>query len=161
LINSKLNAEASFHNRAVAMLNQVQNFEQSNLKNEMRQVAIGALDSVLSKVDHPEHAAKIKRASFLAALDGIRTGAMTYNGDAVLPMIEKEMTDRLTRFKGMSKEEEGKLLSLSAEQRKIVAENDRKMKNEFLAAAPAVSHGTLKMTDAYKSYMQMVHSATK
>jgi hypothetical protein len=32
LINSKLNAEASFHNRALAMLNQIQNFEQANLK---------------------------------------------------------------------------------------------------------------------------------
>ena len=32
LINTKLNAEASFHNRALAMLNQIQNFETANLK---------------------------------------------------------------------------------------------------------------------------------
>lgn len=81
----------------------------------MRQVAIGALESVMSKVDHPDHAATIKRASFMAALDGIRTGAMTYSGDAVLPMIEAEMSERLTKFQGMSKEEEGRMLSLSAE----------------------------------------------
>jgi len=86
---------------------------------------------------------------------------MTYKGDAILPMIEAEMSERLTKFQGMSKEEEGKLLSLSAEQRKIVADNDRKAKNEFLAAAPAVTHGTLKNSENYKSYMQMVQSSTK
>ena len=32
LINTKLNAEANFHHRAVAMLNQIQNFEHANLK---------------------------------------------------------------------------------------------------------------------------------
>jgi len=127
----------------------------------MRGVAIGALESVLDRANQPEHAAEIKRASFLAALDGIRTGEMTYKGDAILPMIESEMSERLTKFQGMSKEEEGKLLSLSAEQRKIVADNDRKAKNEFLAAAPAVTHGTLKNSENYKSYMQMVQSSTK
>jgi hypothetical protein len=127
----------------------------------MRGVAIGALESVLDRANQPEHAAEIKRASFLAALDGIRTGEMTYKGDAILPMIEAEMSERLTKFQGMSKEEEGKLLSLSAEQRKIVADNDRKAKNEFLAAAPAVTHGTLKNSENYKSYMQMVQSSTK
>jgi hypothetical protein len=38
LTNSKLNAEANVHSRAHAMLNQIQNFEQSNLKTEMRNV---------------------------------------------------------------------------------------------------------------------------
>jgi hypothetical protein len=52
-------------------------------------------------------------------------------------------------------------LSLTAEQRQLVADNDRKMKNEFLMAAPAISHGTVKMSDKYKNYMNMVTSATK
>ena len=97
----------------------------------------------------------------MAALDGIRTGEMTYKGDAILPMIEEEMKTRLARFQGMSKAEEAAMLSLSGEQKKIVAENDRKMKNEFLAAAPQVSHGTIKSNDKYKQYMSMVQSATK
>ena len=119
------------------------------------------MDKVLKDVSEPAHAATIKRASFMAALDGIRTGEMTYKGDAILPMIEEEMKTRLARFQGMSKEEEAKMLSLSSEQKKIVAENDRKMKNEFLAAAPQVSHGTVKSNDKYKQYMTMVHAATK
>jgi hypothetical protein len=50
---------------------------------------------------------------------------------------------------------------LSPEQKKILAENDRKMKNEFLAQAPAINHGTVKMHEKYKSYMSMVQAAAK
>jgi len=35
------------------------------------------------------------------------------------------------------------------------------MKNEFLMAAPAISHGTVKMSDKYKGYMTMVQGSTK
>ena len=76
-------------------------------------------------------------------------------------MLEDEVKERLVRFNGMTKEEEGKLLSLSDEQRKIVGDNDKKMKNEFLAAAPHIAHGTVKNHDKYKSYMQMVQSSTR
>lgn len=79
LTNSKLNSEAHFHQRTVSMLNQIQNFEQANLKANMREIAMGSVEKVLSQVDSPAHAADIKRASFLSALDGIRTGAMTYS----------------------------------------------------------------------------------
>lgn len=127
----------------------------------MREIAIGSLEKVFSQIDEPAHAADIKRASFLAALDGIRTGEMTYNGDAVLPMIQAEMQERLTRFQGMSAEEEAKLLSLSAQQKAIVAENDKKMKNEFLATAPAIAHGTVKNTEKYRAYVAMAQGATK
>lgn len=71
------------------------------------------------------------------------------------------MKERLEKFKGLSAEEEAKLLSLTAEQKAIIAENDRKAKNEFLTQAPAISHGTVKMTEKYKGYMGMVASATK
>jgi len=161
LTNSKLNAEASFHNRTVSMLNQIQYFEQANLKNEMRSVVQGSLDVVLGHIDDPAQAADIRRASFESALDGIRTGTMTYSKDSLLPMLEAEVKERLVRFNGMSKEEEGKLLSLSEDQKKIVADNDRKLKNEFLAAAPQIAHGSVKNNDKYKNYMTMVQSVTK
>lgn len=133
LTNSKLNSEASFHQRTVSMLNQIQNFENANLKANMREIAVGSVDKVLAQVDSPAMAGEIKRASFLSALDGIRTGIMTYKEDLILPMIEAEMQERLQKFKGLSAEEESKLLALSAEQKAIIAENDRKAKNEFLA----------------------------
>lgn len=104
LTNSKLDAEANFHNRTVSLLNNIENFEQANLKAQMREIAVGSVDKVFAMVDNPEHAAGIKRASFLSALDGIRTGMMTYKDDALLPAIEAEMASRLEKFKGMTKE---------------------------------------------------------
>lgn len=77
------------------MLNQIQNFEQSNLKQEMRSVVQGSIDKVFSYVVDPTHAEEIRRSSFVSALDGIRSGEMTYKGDIILPMIEAEMKDRL------------------------------------------------------------------
>ena len=43
----------------------------------------------------------------------------------------------------------------------LVAENDRKMKNEYLAAAPHITHGTAKNNEKYQSYMAVVKAATK
>lgn len=65
------------------------------------------------------------------------------------------MQVRLQKFDGMSKAEEAKILSLSDGQKKIVAENDRKMKNEFLTSAPVITHGAVKMHDKYKSFVSM------
>jgi hypothetical protein len=42
------------------------------------------------------------------------------------------MEVRLAKFRGLSKEEEIALLSLTDEQRKMLAEKDKAMKNEYL-----------------------------
>lgn len=76
-------------------------------------------------------------------------------------MIEEEMRNRAGKFLNMTKEEEGKMLSLSADQKKIVSENDRKLKNEYLAAAPHITHGSVKLHEKYKEYMSHVQSHTK
>jgi len=81
---------------------------------------------------------------------------MVYANDPILPMIEAEMNQRVGKFQNMTKEEEGELLSLSADQKKIVSDNDRKLKNEYLAMAPHITHGTVKMNEKYKEYMGMV-----
>lgn len=161
LINSKLNAEAHFHQRTDSMLKQIQNFEQSNLKGEMRSIVEGSLDTVMNYVNDPSHSEEIKRASFLSALSGIRSGTMSYEGDVILPMIEKEVSNRLSKFSGMSQAEEGAMLSLSVEQKKIIADNDKKAKNEFLGAAPTITHGAVKMNEKYKSYVAMAQAATR
>ena len=160
LTNSKLNAEANFHHRSVSMLNLIQFYENANLKAQMREIAQGSVDKILQQVESPEHSASIKRSSFESALAGIRSGVMKYENDPILPLIQDEMQERLQKFQGLTAEEEGKLLSLTEDQKKLVVENDRKIKNEFLATAPAVSHGSLKMSEKYKNYMSMVHSAT-
>lgn len=127
----------------------------------MKGAVQGSLDAVLAHVEDPVNGDSIRRSSFEAALDGIRSGKMTYHGDSLLPMLEKEMTTRLERFRTMSKEDESRLMSISDEQRRIIADNDRKLKNEFLAQAPHITHGSVKNHDKYRAYMQMVQSATR
>lgn len=63
---------------------------------------MGSVDTVMRRVEDPAHSEAIKRASFDSALDGIRSGQMTYSHDAILPMIEEEMASRLEAFKGLS-----------------------------------------------------------
>ena len=143
------------------MLDQIESYEQANLKNELKNIAVGSVDKIFSLLDDPVEAAKIKRSAFEAALDGIKDGVMTYKGDAVLPLIQAEMEDKLHKFDGLSAAEESALLSLTPAQRTLIAENDRKLKNEFLGAQPAVSHGGLKMSEQYKQYVTVATSATK
>ena len=127
----------------------------------MREIAVGSVEKVLEMVENPEHSQGIKRASFLSALDGIRTGVMTYKDDPILPAIEAEIATRLERFKGLTKEQETELFALTDEHRKTLSVNDKRMTNEFLQAPPAISHGSIKMHDKYKHYVKMAHDATR
>ena len=47
---------------------------------------------------------------------------MQYQGDAILPLLKEEISKRTQEFKGLSAEEEGKLLSLTADQKRMVAD---------------------------------------
>lgn len=51
---------------------------------------------------------------------------MTYDKDPLLPMLKNEMEQRIAHFKGLTPEEEGKLLSLTPDQRRVIADLDRK-----------------------------------
>jgi len=51
---------------------------------------------------------------------------MRYEEDPLLPLLQAEMKNRIDHFKGLSPEEESRLLQLTVEQRKIVSDNDRK-----------------------------------
>jgi len=73
-------------------------FEEDNLKSTMKGIVDESVKSVFSKLDDPEVGPQIKRSSFEAALDGMRTGAMTYKGDILLPMIAEEVDQRLVKF---------------------------------------------------------------
>jgi len=127
----------------------------------LKEIVVGSVDKVLARVDDPAYSADIQKASFQSALSGIRAGVMTYENDPILPMIQEEMAGKLSQFEGLSAEEESALLSLTSQQRKSVVSSDRQQKIEFLAAAPAVSHGTLKNTEKYIEYLTMVQGATK
>ena len=161
LTNSKLFAEQNFHNRSVSMLNSIQMYEETNLKNQMKEVALGSLNKVINQLDDPATAAEIKKASFQSALNGIRSGKMSYEGDLIQPMIEKEMLERLQKFQGLTKEEEIELLQISPEQRGALALADKRIKNEYLLAPPQITHGSVKAHQKYKTYMRQAAEEVK
>jgi len=53
----------------------------------MKSIIDESVSTVFAKVEDPATGVDIKRAAFEAALKGIRSGTMTYEGDLVLPMI--------------------------------------------------------------------------
>ena len=87
----------------------------------MKAVADNAVDKVLGMLEDPQHSESIKRASFESALDGIRSGQMTYKGDALLPLIQTEMADKLEQYATLTKAEEQELLKLTDAQKALIA----------------------------------------
>ena len=51
---------------------------------------------------------------------------MSYERDPLLRILQTEMASRFKHFKGLSAEDESKLLSLTPDQRRIIADQDRK-----------------------------------
>lgn len=108
------------------MLKSIQNFENQNLRNYMREIATGSLETVNKAIKNPDSQKDLMRSAFESALQGIRTGVMKYENDPLLPILQKEVTSRIDHFKSLSPEEESKLLSLNQDQRRIIADQDRK-----------------------------------
>eukprot|EP00347_Sterkiella_histriomuscorum_P013416 403364788 len=132
LTNEKLNLELHFHNRAVNMLKTIQNYESQNLRTHLREIVTGSFDKVQQAVQDPQQKASIQRDAFRSALAGISSGVMKFEHDPLLPILQNEMQARIAHFKGLTPEEEGKLLSLSGDQKRVVADLDRKAKEDYL-----------------------------
>ena len=83
---------------------------------------------------------------------------MKYENDPLLPLLQSEMQTRIAHFKGLSAADESKLLSLTAEQRRSVADQDRKAKAEYLGTAPNINNPGIKSHEKYRSFVDMVHN---
>lgn len=143
------------------MLKQIQNFENQNLREQIRQIATGSFSKVQEAIKDPSQSKKIKDDSFQSALKGISSGIMAYENDPLLPILQNEMKARIAHFKGLSAEEEGKLLSLSSEQRRIIADSDRKSKSEYLAAPPNINNPGVKSHEKYKQYVDAMNASQR
>lgn len=95
-------------------------------------------------ITDPATQAEVQRNAFKSALAGISSGVMKFEHDPLLPILQGEMQNRIAHFKGLSAEEEGKLLSLNADQRRVVADLDRKAKEDYLHATPNINIPGLK-----------------
>ena len=156
LTNSRTDLENHFHSRAVNMLGSIERFEQSNLKNLLNGIGSGALQKVKDSLANPESAAAIKEASFQSALQGIRDGSMTYKNDPLMPILTNEINDRVSGYKALNSEEEGKLLSLNADQKKIISEADKRDKQAFLSQMPNINNPGVKVHPKFTQYVESV-----
>jgi len=53
---------------------------------------------------------------------------MTYKNDPILPILRQEIDNRVNAYKALNAEEEGKLLSLNADQKKVISDSDKRDK---------------------------------
>lgn len=133
LTNSRLNLESHMHKRAQTMLDSVERFETVNLKNLLEKISTSAIEKVNSAMADPKAAAAIKEGSFKSALAGIRSGTMTYANDPILPILQEEINARSAELQGLSAEKESEMLSLTANQQRIISDADKQARNEFLS----------------------------
>ena len=104
----------------------------------------------------PVERADIDEKMFQSALAGIRKGRMEYENDPLLPILSDEIMKRTESFKGLSAEEESKQLALTAEQKRIITENDKMTKAGFLKQVPKLSHPTLKASEKFVSFTNSI-----
>ena len=77
---------------------------------------------------------------------------MEYENDPLLPILSEEILSRTEAYKGLTAEEESKLLALTADQKRIIAENDKMTKTEYLKQLPKLSHPTLKASEKFVNF---------
>jgi hypothetical protein len=135
------------------MLKSVKMFENQNLNSNLKSISTGSMEAVNNAIKDPAQRDEILRGSFLSALAGIRSGVMSYENDPLMPILSKEMEERTTRFLNLTPEEESEMLQLTPDQRKIIANNDRNAKKDYLNAVPAVHNAGVKMHQKYKDLL--------
>ena len=79
---------------------------------------------------------------------------MDYALDPILPMFQEEVKTRTNSLLNLSPEEESRLLSLTKDQRRIVAESDKSSKNEYLKKPPAITNASLKANPKFRTFVE-------
>jgi hypothetical protein len=141
------------------MLNSIERYEQGNLKNLLNGIGKGALDKVNGALSDGQHSSKIKEAAFQSALSGIREGVMTYKNDPLMPILTNEIASRVNAYKSISAEEEGELLSLDNDQKKVVIEADKRDKQTFLAQQPNINNPGVKMNPKFIAFTEAIKAS--
>lgn len=159
LTNERLNLEKHFHDRTLAMLNQISGYEKQNLKNKLSSITQGAFDATLEKIEKDD--GTIRQKAFESALDGIRKGKMDFAKDPILPIMKEELESRTKELRGLSAEEESKLLSLTSDQRRAVGQADRTAKDSYLSTVPHLSSAGLKAHKKFNRFVDYLGSINR
>jgi len=134
----------------------IKRFEDQNIQDKIREITDDALKVVFKRLEDPNIMQQIRRKSFESALDGLKSGKMTYANDSILPMIVEEVRKRTEDLKKLSPEEENKIFELNKDQRKIVAEMDHRAKIDYLSRTPEVASPSVKNAEVYKNIVSRI-----
>ena len=86
---------------------------------------------------------------------------MEYVNDPILPILTQEINQRTAEFANLSAADESKLLSLSTDQKRIIADMDKKAKQEYLHQLPHISNPGVKMNPKFKTYTNTITGGTE
>jgi hypothetical protein len=150
LEKEKKNLEKHFYDRTISMLKTVENLENSNVKNKIKDVIEDSIKVIMQKVGTEEGRKSLHASGFQSALKGLRTSKMTYENDPLLPLLQNEIQSRLISLKTLSPAEENKMFALTKEQKRQVADSDHRLKIDYLSKAPDVTSASVKNTETYK-----------
>jgi len=159
LTNSRADLEHHFHSRASSMLNSIERYEMSNLKALLNGIGKGALAKVNESLANPVSAATIKEAAFQSALVGLREGVMTFKNDPLMPILTEEISTRVAGYKALNAQQEGDLLSLNSDQKKVISESDKRDKQAYLAQMPNINNPGVKAHAKYLTYVESVKAS--
>ena len=160
LTNEKINLEQHFHQRALQMLKAIQKYENQNLQGHIKDLISKSYTTVVQDLQGPSKQ-EILDGAFEAALVGIRSGVMEYKQDPLLPRLQNEIQRRINEFQNLTPEQESRLLALSPEQRRYVADQDRKTKGDYLAQVPNINSPGIKTHPKYKNFVDMINNLHK
>lgn len=159
LTNERLNLEKHFHDRTLAMLTTISNYETQNLKNKLSSIAQESYQATIKKLE--SDAGEIKSQAFEAALDGIRKGSMDFAKDPILPILKQEIAQRTNKLRNLSAEEESKILMLSKDQRASVIQMDKGSKDNYLTKIPHITSQGLKSQEKFLRFTTYLTSMNK
>jgi hypothetical protein len=160
LTSERFNLEKHFHDRTLALLSNIVSFEEQNLRNKITSIARDAFAETLKKVEH-DRDGSVRRQAFVAALDGIKKGSMDFKSDPVLPILKQELTSRTDALRGLSAEDQDKLLSLTEDQKRSLSVIDKAHKDKYLSAAPVVQSQGLKNHEKFLKHLNYLSSLNK
>jgi hypothetical protein len=83
---------------------------------------------------------------------------MDYQNDIVLPTLIEKIKVKTAHLKKLTHEEEGKLLSLTNQQKEIITKADKVLKEEYITSPPVVHSPSLKSHNKYKSFTDLLHT---
>lgn len=84
---------------------------------------------------------------------------MTYKNDPLMPILTEEIAVRVNSYKNISAEEETKLMSLDNDQKKVVAEADKREKQAFLAQQPNINNPGVKVNPKYVNFTEAIKAS--